>query len=219
MLNVVDLFKLDEKPNISKISLKLLQDYYVNYLMPYTYTYEFEDGELIELTFSKERFCHLLGIETVAKKKYSNPRALARYKGKYGFKRIERGELTFDELRNIKNKGGFQSIKDKLLYFFLIPRVLESPNMIVHYQEKKNLIQCQMIIHGEGGNVTVNLGIDKEQNDSEFYARTFLTSRITASNDGMKYVTDQAEMCLKSITKRETTSKKIVKQISFSSTQ
>jgi hypothetical protein len=78
-----------QNPFIDKISLKLLLDYYDTYLAPYEYTYELIDGETertIQLRLDPHRLCHLLGVETVTKAKYSRSfRKRAEYKDHEGY--------------------------------------------------------------------------------------------------------------------------------------
>ena len=61
------------KPRINDITLKVLADYYAFFLNPFIYKYTFKHNpeKSFEIWFDKENFCHLLGLETIAK--YSVP--------------------------------------------------------------------------------------------------------------------------------------------------
>ena len=50
---------------IDRLSLSLLLEYYEYYLMPFEFTYDLENSEKINVFFSKENFCHLIGIEKI----------------------------------------------------------------------------------------------------------------------------------------------------------
>lgn len=65
-----ELLNIVEKPRINDISLEVLQQFYTMFLRPFVYCYEITDGDIksrVELAFDKDKFCHLLGVETVAK--------------------------------------------------------------------------------------------------------------------------------------------------------
>ncbi|UOR14176.1 PBECR4 domain-containing protein [Halobacillus amylolyticus] len=215
MLGVKGLHKLSEKPNISKISMKLLLEYYEEYLKPYSFTYELEDGQVIDLNFEKEHFCHLIGVETVAKNVYRNEAVLKRYKGELGYRRIDDGEITFQHLKNLKHrrsgKSKFKSIKDKLIFFYLIPHALESSEVILEYKIIHNAIKCKMLIYDITHGVCVNIGVDEDEDTPGYhFMRTFLIERITQNNDGLKFVSGQPSVFVKKITKTEVSSGKVV---------
>mgnify|MGYP000228928420 FL=1 len=122
-----ELKELQRKPKINDISLIVLKRYYAMYLVPFIYTYNIikpsGDKGRIKLKFNKESFCHLLGLETIAKGsvKYKE---ISEYRGHKGWNNIENGEIDFKHLKNL-NKKKFQSVKAKFVYFYLLPDLIE----------------------------------------------------------------------------------------------
>ena len=125
MYKAEDLQNLQMKPRINDITLKVLADYYAFFLNPFIYKYTFKHNpeKSFELWFDKENFCHLLGLETIAK--YSVPfKKLHNYKGMDGWHNIY-GEnedgfiLDIPHLKTL-NKKNFKSMKAKFVYFYLL---------------------------------------------------------------------------------------------------
>lgn len=192
MHTVSDLHNLTQKPNLGKISLKLLQDYNETYLKPYSFTYYLNDGKVIELVFEDHRFCHLLGIETIAKAKFGENRhwLTKPYRGLNGYQGIKNGTITFKSLKQLSRK--FSSIKDKLIFFYLIPHIIESPEILIEYNYNPSVsfVQCKILIFDILHEVQVHLGLEI-QADGKYYPRTFLIERITDTNDGTRFTANQ----------------------------
>lgn len=95
MYSVIELNNLIYKPRINDISLFLLKEYYETFLHPFIYHYHIKSSSIeknIELRFEKENFCHLLGIESIAKNAIAN-RLLHNYRGLNGWNNIENGMI------------------------------------------------------------------------------------------------------------------------------
>lgn len=192
---VKGLYELKQKPNLSKISLELLLKYYEQYLKPYRFTYTLSNGRTVNLTFEDEKFCHLLGIETVAIKKYKRKSHLTSpYKSVKGYRRIKEGKLTFKSLKQLE-PNGFKSIKDKIIFFYLIPHILESPEIIIDYVQDPSvsLVNCKLMIFELLHGVYVHLGIEIEKGNA-YFPRTFLVERITVKNDGTRFIANQPNL-------------------------
>ena len=106
MYNPEDLRSLTIKPKINDIDLPILKDFYTMYLMPFIYTYSITDADSnrqLQLRFDNVRFCHLLGLESIAKGhvKYNE---LSQYKGEKGWNNIEAGNLAFKHLKTLNQK-------------------------------------------------------------------------------------------------------------------
>lgn len=167
--------------------MKLLQEYYEAYLKPFKFVYKLSDGNIIDLRFNKKSFPHLVGTETIAKKKYKNDSMLRRYRGEWGYRRIKKEELNFTELKNISSSG-FKSIKDKLLFFYQIPHIILSPEAIFRYKKVNGSnIECEILIYDLMHGVCSHLGIEKDDSGQFYVPRTFLIER----NNGLKFVQDQ----------------------------
>ncbi|MEL6117850.1 PBECR4 domain-containing protein [Photobacterium sp. SP02] len=220
MFTVQSLHTTKQKPFIDKISLKLLLDYYDTYLAPYEYTYELTDGQTertIRLHFDPHRLCHLLGVETVAKAKYSRSvRKRAEYKGHEGYRRIKDGRIDFDHLKNLSKgaKTAFKNIKDKLIFFYLVPYVMESTEIMVKFEQVENSdIQCEILIFDFHHNTIVHVGIEKENQTDYYFPRTFLVERITDTKNGKKFIQGQDKIYVNTITKTNRSSGKVLQTI------
>lgn len=200
-LSCEQLRECQSKPKISDISLILLSEYYEKYLMPFIYTYKIinKDKEVryIKLRFDSFRFCHLLGIESIVKTNI-NRKDIHNYKGNDGWNNIKQGVITINSLKKI-NKGKYKSKKDKMVFFYLIPRIIDNPRGVIYYKEKvseNNTIECEMLFYDEFEKSYVHLGIDSDK-DGVYYPRTFFIERVTDKNDGKKYINNQDKIDVK----------------------
>ncbi|MFC8983836.1 PBECR4 domain-containing protein, partial [Streptomyces sp. NPDC057131] len=210
---VIDLHSLTEKPNLGKISLELLQEYFEKYLKPYQFTYHLDNGKIIELIFEDHRFCHLLGIETVAKSKFGKQRhwLTKPYRGLNGYQGIKDKKITFKSLKQLS--GMFSSIKDKLIFFYLVPHMIESPEIFIDYVHDPSVsyVECKIMIFDILHGVQVHLGIEIQEN-GKYYPRTFLIERITDANDGTRFIANQPnKVKVEKIVKTEVTTGEIIK--------
>jgi len=90
MYTAIDLKDLTIKPRINDITLKVLADYYKMFLIPFIYNYTLEDNGILKnvnLRFNSENFCHLLGIEAIAKDSVPYKKR-SEYKGKNGWNNV-----------------------------------------------------------------------------------------------------------------------------------
>lgn len=188
MHTISDLYNLQEKPKINEISLEILQQYSATYLEPYEFRFILNDeaSTVINLRFPQDRLPHLLGTETVAKKGRVNR---LNFKGQKAYDRIKSGKLTFETLKNI-HKSTFKSLKDKLIYFYQIPHLVMSTDVIFKYTKVSGShIECELLIYTKMHGVIAHLGLEKEDSGSFYIARTFLIER----NLGTKIIDAQQE--------------------------
>lgn len=188
MHTINELYNLEEKPKINEISLEILQQYSATYLEPYEFRFILNDATstVINLRFPQNRFPHLLGTETVAKKGRVDR---INFKGQRAYDRIKSGELTFETLKNI-HKPTFKSLKDKLIYFYQIPHLVMSTEVIFKFTKVSGSnIECELLIYTEMHGVIAHLGLEKENSGSFYIARTFIIER----NLGTKYIDAQLE--------------------------
>lgn len=70
MFSAVELKELTIKPKINDISIEVLREFYEIFLYPFIYTYTItqnDESKKIAVRFNTKNFCHLLGVETIAK--------------------------------------------------------------------------------------------------------------------------------------------------------
>lgn len=196
MLTLAELKKLRRTPKINDISLELLREYYEIYLNPFIYHYKLEDSInnkcSIEVRFDKERFCHLLGIETIVKKQV-NCYEIKNYKGLRGWNNIESGHLNFQSLKNM-NKKAFENGKAKFIYFYLLPNLLKTPNAVNYDKSKVSSgtnIDCKIMFYDTYNNAILHLGIEPNDAGTYYFPRTLLIEKINPKNSGTKFVINQ----------------------------
>ncbi|TKI28755.1 hypothetical protein FC683_19440 [Bacillus cereus] len=143
----------------------------------------------------QNQFCHLIGTESAIKKKYKNDKKRNQYRGEWGYRRIKNGQLTIQSLKSEAPKSGFSSIKSKLLYFYLIPHIFNSPELLIKYKKIPGSdIDCEFILYDFLHNVYVHIGIEKDSNSGKYFPRTFLIEKITETNDGLRFIRNQDEL-------------------------
>ena len=201
MYNPEDLRSLTIKPKINDIDLPILKDFYTMYLMPFIYTYSITDADSnkqLQLRFDNVRFCHLLGLESIAKGhvKYNE---LSQYKGEKGWNNIEAGNLAFKHLKTLNQKK-FKSIKAKFVYFYLIPDLLDKPLGVMFDKNNVNppvQIESEILFYSSYENAVIHLGIDKEDNSVFYYPRTFFVEKLGKDNVTDKYTINQPSIAVK----------------------
>lgn len=201
MYSAIELRNLARKPKINDVSLKVLGEFYEIFLHPFIYDYHVEtkDGvEDIELRFDLDKFCHLLGIESIVK--YTIPRSdLYKYKGQEGWENIKNLSIDIPHLKTV-NKRRFKNVKAKYVYFYLIPSLIEKP-MAVNYNidkvDAETNIECEMLFYSDvkDDNAIIHLGIEKDD-DGFYFPRTFFVEKVSKKEDDI-YVKNQEVISVK----------------------
>ena len=168
------------------------------FLYPFIYNYHIktENGDKnIELRFELENFCHLLGIEAIAKHSVSC-NDLHNYKGKNGWDNISNSIIDISHLKSL-NKRKFLSVKAKYVYFYLIPELIEKP-MAVKYNINnvvpKTRIECEILFYSnvKDDNAIIHLGLEKSD-DGYYIPRTFFVEKVSKKEDDI-YIKMQKEI-------------------------
>jgi hypothetical protein len=193
-LDVQTLSKLDKKPYIDQITLELLRQFYEEFLEPYVFIFELENGVSVNLDFHKESFCHLVGIEKLARNVVSK-KDRHKYVGVNGYENIKNGTITLKELRDAAKKR-INLIKDKLVFFYLIPQIIESPTILLDFitAPDGSNIEAQFIAYSSTEEVYIHLAIDEDEKTGRHFPRSFFAERINESNDGTKFIKGQTPL-------------------------
>ena len=203
MYTAEELLNLQMKPRINDITIKVLADYYAFFLNPFIYKYTLKSNPLksFELWFDKENFCHLLGLETIAKN--SVPfKKLHNYKGIDGWHNIY-GENEDDFILDIPhlktlNKKNFKSMKAKFVYFYLLPTLIRDPLSVIFKNENvlpPTKIDCDMMFYSKAknDNAIIHLGIKQDEQLSYYIPKTFFIEKVSSKQDDI-YLAKQEEI-------------------------
>lgn len=181
MYKAEELILLEEKPRINDIDLYVLCDFYEMFLLPFVYTYYVVAGSDVKqfrLRFDRDKLCHLLGVESIAKG-HVKYRELSQYKGNIGWKNIKEGKLNFGKLKSL-NKSKFKSVKAKFVYFYLVPSLIEQPMAVLFDGKKVDPpvnIECEVLFYSKHENAVVHLGIDIDD-EGIYFPRTFFVEKL-----------------------------------------
>ena len=204
MYSAVELKELTIKPKINDISLEVLREFYEMFLYPFIYTYTIsqeDESKKISVRFNTKNFCHLLGVETIAKGavKYSE---LFKYRGEAGWHNVKSGVIDIKHLKAL-NKKKFLSVKAKYVYFYLIPSLLETP-LAVNYDKSKVMpptnIDCELLFYSTYENAVIHLGLEKEDDEEFYFPRTFFVEKLSNPEDKDIYIDKQEQI---SVTKEK----------------
>ncbi|BCJ92821.1 hypothetical protein acsn021_03900 [Anaerocolumna cellulosilytica] len=196
MYSAIELHEVEEKPRISDITMAVLQQYYEIYLMPfifeYTVTYENGSEKMLQLRFDEDNFCHLLGVESIAKKavKFS---MLAEYRGKKGWDNVKNGVITFACLKKL-NQRQFKNVKAKYVYFYLMPNMISNP-LAINYKrdlvDPETNIECEIMFYSYCENAVIHLGIEYSEDKGYYIARSFFVEKLSNDNPVDNYIKNQ----------------------------
>lgn len=206
-LSVADLVALDTKTQLHQIRMSLLAKYYKEYLIPNTYSYELENGTVIDLKFKKDDFCHLVGVQQIAKARYINDVKKKKqkkintylYSGDSGFNRAINGKCEFSHLKNLFTPEYSKQEKyEKFNFFHLIHKLLESAEVkVINFTKLSDSdIVCDFIFHDEYDNALLHLGVEQDKDGTRFFPRTFFCRYLSNSNHD-KFITGNTPIAIK----------------------
>lgn len=203
ILTCKELFETKQQPRINELSLDLLREYYETHLHPYIFKFEIKDdvkntSETFELRFDQENFCHLLGIESIVKRTV-NKEDITNYRGQAGWDNVANGTLNFSVLKQKKTKSQFKSKKEKYIFFYLIPRLIDAPKAVLYdatLVEGSTTIDCEILFYDnmKDANSYVHLGIKYDEKLGYHIAKTFFVERNKVDALGDKYIVNQKEI-------------------------
>lgn len=194
--------ELDKIPKLKYISLKVIQEFYCDYLTNRVYKYilrphkskeEFE----INIIFFRENLPHLLAIHKIV----PQPNTYL-YKGANGYNGIVNENITIEKLINIDSQKPIAdrilpTIENRLTCFYLIPRLMNECKIVKFSQENvrgNSNIKSDFILYSEELGVKLNLGVIKEQIDKKIYVpETFIVKPLRSRDsnrltDGQSYM-------------------------------
>ncbi len=155
-----------------------------NDLLKKKYILYLEDGSMVELTFSKDNFKHLLGLH-----KLVDITQIASNSSTKILKQISKNIITD---KTLKSSTAYNEIEERLLYFHLLPTLLSS-KIIVDFDPTKTPIpsgsklrKAEYILYNKIDNIKVaHLFLGKDRANNLYYPLTFF---VEHSNT---YLTEQ----------------------------
>lgn len=200
-MDIETFVNLIETPTLDQVDLRLLTEYYELYLEPYMYEFELDDGEIITLKFNRDNFCHLIGIHKPAEKKFGrkSPK-VADYKGNIGYNRIKENKITKQSLKAL-NKGAYKDMRDSIVNFYLIHRMLENPQVVYYTKTVNRITSVDFLIYNKESKFYIHLGIIKQKKQNHYAPSTLLIELITEQSTGTKFIEGQTAVNITKIKK------------------
>lgn len=178
MLHSSDLLRIETMPSWSDISLALYKEFSELYLIPNTFRYYLENGEIIDVRFEEWAIYHMLGIQhingKISKTKF--------------FEEIENG-LDFDLfIQNKKLKKRLNDFKHRIRMFGCIYQIMKDEKLfyVRERQLKDSSVKADYIKYALIDNKGANVGIRYFEN--QYIAYTMLIDRSsnpTATVEGL----------------------------------
>ena len=164
--------------------LQAIQTYYEQHLCDRLFRYTLGNGMVIDVSFYREAFCHLLGIQHITKNR--------RYIGKAGYERIQSGKLSIRQLKAM-NRAGFAQIKKRIEYFSLIGHLMEHGDVFRFYPERSGntRIQATFLIHEKERDLYLHLFLARESPKSNTYAPMSYIVLTERDDNPMLYIAGQ----------------------------
>ena len=185
---------------MSKIDLQELLKEYESNLCDRIFRYETSDGYIMEVSFYREQFCHLIGLQHI----YDNDR---RYLGAKGYNKIVSGNLTVNSLKN-HDKKSFETGKERLMYFGEINELMAHGEVIgfdVTKVQPRTRIQADFIIFKNDTAHILHLFLRKENSKSDIYAPVSYVVKSLNDKAAKQYISNQKykKIVKRSVIKRE----------------
>ncbi len=203
MLDIHTFASLNTNPSITDISLSMLQDYYDHYLLHNTYQYYLSDGRNISIKFEEKHLCHLLGIKKLVQGTIHRSQ-LYSYFGIHGYQGIKNGTIDFASLKKIGKKR-FSMCKDKWVFFFLLHRMMEAPynkTFIKYVPTSGTQVFVEFLVYDICDNAIGHLGIGYDKDDDLWFPQSFMTERINATSNGMRFIDGRPTIGVEKIIKK-----------------
>lgn len=161
------------------LSLQEIQTYYQERLENKVFRYHLKNGQVIDLRFYAQSFCHLLGIQHIMHRDRN-------FIGLRGYQKIMSGEMTLASLRK-RDERQYQRMKRRILSFIKVCNVLCHGDLYRFYlmRQPKSQIRADFVLYWKEKDTSLyhNLFLAKErsllperQNDNAFSALCLILS-------------------------------------------
>lgn len=150
----------NKKISLSKIDLKDFFNFYKKEICCFSYKYILENNIEIILSFKEENFSHLLGLHKFKK--------IDSYKLSEEINRdILSGKIILKELISNENKVMTPELKDRIVYFPLLKKLLHNTNTALEYNINSSFntkIKFSFLLNTEKISVIVYLAVKEAGN-------------------------------------------------------
>ena len=121
------------------LSLQEIQEYYAAHLENRIFRYTLKGGQVSELRFYAQSFCHLLGIQHIMHHDFIGLR---------GYQKIASGELTIASLRQ-RDARQYRIMKKRITEFIKVSEVLSKGNLYKFYlmRQPRSKIRADFVLY------------------------------------------------------------------------
>lgn len=211
MLTTEDLLSCDKVPNICDVSLELYKDFSNKYLLDKVFTYEFTDGDSINVRFTEWGIYHMLAIQHI-----DNHIKKTKF-----FSEIDNG-LSFDTFKcDLKKNIRFKRQKKRITMFACVYNTLLNGMMFylpsgkvkntaevevdyISYDKLMNVSQTGTTYNG------INIGLRKI--DENFIPLTIL---VSTNSNIEEYIENEQVKIIKCLTIRDNNNNVILEKFSY----
>ena len=150
----------------NRLTTRVLEDFYIDNLIPNTYIYLLNNGEIIHLLFENDQFCHLLGFSYFG------------YNGASGWNLLNKRNIRISNLNNIKNH---KREEIRITNFPKILKILDNPTMYI-YKNTDMRYKADYFAVWDDGRRYYKLGIGTGYNGVN-YGETFQVSLMESKDN------------------------------------
>lgn len=141
MLTLEQLKTIEETPDESDISLKLLADFYEEYISNRNYELELEDGTILVFSAENRHFPHLIGLHKFHDRSHSHSNRLLyskkQLKKDTGFDNLKNNRITLQDLKSVGgNTKRYKNYKKRILNFPFSYQLLRASVFISYDKDK-----------------------------------------------------------------------------------
>lgn len=174
------------------LSLQEIQKYYAENLENKIFRYQLRSGQVIDLRFYAQSFCHLLGIHHIMHQDRN-------FTGLRGYQKIANGEMTLATLRQ-RDRQQYRMMKRRMMPLVRLIEVLGKGDLYKFYlmRQLRSKIRADFVLYWkeETNELYHNLFLAKEksllqnrQNDNAYSALSYIV--LTGKDDYDMYIDHQ----------------------------
>lgn len=179
VLEVTDLENINYIPKESELTLKLLVDFYEQYLCKRIYVFILEDGEKVKIFFKDtSEIFHVSGIDHIYE---GMPMDSKRF-----INEIRKNNITFEHLKNI-NLAAYKDYIDRIRSMYCIDTIMKNCEYLFFSENKipdSTIKITYLLLKGLDGK-NLHLGIDTYKKGKPYFLRTLL---VTEKNTANKFI-------------------------------